>query len=391
MMGILLSVPACALKPSILPKGGGKLAGEVVNGLSRKLQHTVSCQMRARSFHQKITPLKDIKFSMYKPSKKQMRSAYGTYIYALKATEAFAKNFDTRVYYQCTEEFTPFSQFEIESFYRELLEVRARLNKASLDLEPGDEGFWNALSYLKSAEEYLTAMGTGIIPSLSLVGQSYTPEERTDRTLNYVEFFLGTPFPPIEDPSQPNLFAHQKEWAATLPLPKQLKVAVVMDSMTNIFWLRWMNSHVAELKDWQMDFYKDPEDLLKAPGRLNYDLVLTDMLISNGGGAYLSSQLRRQKFEGTILTATNYQPINESMRKWYRAGLDGMISLSQRMVKAEVDIVEEARKAEVEPEDLGDLEEVFQKIKDGGDPFYKQFLQALRNYYYYRDKHQWKR
>ena len=96
---------------------------------------------------------------MYKPSKKQMRSAYGTYIFALKATEAFAKNFDTRVYYQCSEEFTPFSQFEIESFYRELLQVRARLNKASLDLEPGDEGFWNAISYLKSVEEYLTSIG----------------------------------------------------------------------------------------------------------------------------------------------------------------------------------------------------------------------------------------
>ena len=80
------------------------------------------------------------------------------------------------------------------------------------------------------------------------------------------------------------------------------------------------------------------------------------------------------------------------MRKWYRAGLDGMLSLAQRMDKAEVDIVEEAKRAGLEPEELGDLQKLFQKVEEEEEePFYKQFLQALRNYYYYRDKHGWKR
>ena len=97
MMGILVSIPGFSLKPSILPKGGG-ITGNIVNGLSRRLQRTISCQMRDHSFRPKITPQKDIKFSMYKPSKKQSKEAYDTYISALKAIEAFAKNFDARVY-----------------------------------------------------------------------------------------------------------------------------------------------------------------------------------------------------------------------------------------------------------------------------------------------------
>ena len=112
MMGILVSIPGFSLKPSILPKGGG-ITGNIVNGLSRRLQRTISCQMRDHSFRPKITPQKDIKFSMYKPSKKQSKEAYDTYISALKAIEAFAKNFDARVYYQCGEEYTPFFFFFI--------------------------------------------------------------------------------------------------------------------------------------------------------------------------------------------------------------------------------------------------------------------------------------
>ncbi len=329
---------------------------------------------------------------MYNPSQRQSKEAYDTYISALKAIEAFAKNFDARVYYQCGEEYTPFSQIEIESIYGELLEARTQLNEASLYLEPGDEGFWNATSYLTNVEQYLTAVGTGIIPSLLWVGQNYTPEERADRTLNYVEFSLGTPFPPIEDPSQPNFFAHQEEWAAKLPLPKQLKVAAVMDSVACRFWLRWMKGHVAELEDWQVDFYADPENFLGTPSHLKYDLVLTDILINNGGGVYLTLQLRRQKFGGTVLATTNYDPKNTNMRAWFRAGLDGMISLDGLRAEEEVAAVYAENDFNLKPEELGDLREIFQKIEaKGKDPFYKQFLQALRNYYYYRDKHHWKR
>ena len=88
---------------------------------------------------------------------------------------------------------------------------------------------------------------------------------------------------------------------------------------------------MAELENlggWQLDTFNTPEDFLADPNHLQYDLVLTDILISGGGGIYLTRQLRDQKFEGGILAVTAYPEEREIGVKLQVAGMDGMIALT---------------------------------------------------------------
>ena len=120
--------------------------------------------------------------------------------------------------------------------------------------------------------------------------------------------------------------AEQAAWVNSTygELPQRMRVAVLQDDKAIINGLHVMRQRVG-LKDWTMDFYEDPEAFLGSPKALQYDMVLTDVLIKNGGGRYLARQLRSRGYEGSIITISGFEASAHSGKSFFADGIDGMI------------------------------------------------------------------
>ena len=307
------------------------------SSLGWSMQRMLARQMRQYRF-KPFTPTssKILQHNLRHFSQARQEKILKHYRSTLRETNSLAKDLNTKIFYQGTTESRLLSPFEIANDQRDILSALKEVRAAQVFFETPDETLARAETYLTRLSRFYQSCATGILEPLE--SEILSSLEKATQTFEPNRFFLRSPV------------SVEKE-SASLSLPRTLRVAIITDYGIREDFERMAKNE--NLSHWEFDGYANPEEFLNAPNHLAYDLVLTDVLISHGGGMYLARQLRHEGFEGGIIAATSFPEKAEIGIRLKASGMDGMIMLS-----------------DVDPYFI--LERPF------------TFAQKLRNYFYYK-------
>lgn len=244
-------------------------------------------------------------------------SSFSTkYRNTLTQFDNFKKELDVTLYYQAKaserREFMP--------------EERRQLLEKINNMEPMIFALQSKLTkpdpQLTFAQEYLEYAKSVISPFS--VSKTPNPLQRTDREFNMDEFFLHSP--------EEGFFSFFK-LSALRPqglaksLPDGLIVAIVNDRNTVLQRMKALHEKGVFLPTSKLYFYEDAEALLSSvlDGRVIPDVILTDLVMPQRGGYYISNNLRKNNYEGTILALSAFQEDETLGKELFSHGIDGMI------------------------------------------------------------------
>ena len=336
------AVPTTPLKPFSMVKQQ-RLAIEApslpTNTISCRMQQQIAKEMRPflYSFHSTSLPeeapdFKDEYFgvmtlgNLTKLSPAQYESALQAYQAAMHALEDLSSYVNTTIYYMGTPETSgEVNPLQIIQMTKEIAQVRALVEQARVSWGD-DPTLQRAVTYLNNLTQFYRILGTGVHEKIGVQPEMIA---RTDgHVYNEREFGLTSENLETKIPSW--RFMDPTTWftnEARGVLPHNLRVAVLQDDQDVIRGINRMQKK-AGLGDWQIDFYDDPEEFLNQASYAHYDMILTDILIKNGGGRYLARQLRNRGYDGSILALSGFEPEYYSGKCFFNDGIDGMISIS---------------------------------------------------------------
>ena len=228
-----------------------------------------------------------------------------------------------------------------------------QLRALNILVAPHDQPLVQANLYVQYAMETIEPNFVGLL-------DSGLREKRTDRKFNQKEFMM--------DPPKDGRLASLKNYLpyslrlrqAANKMPAGIKMAVLNDRASALETIQDKHKTVFCPK-WEITTYHDTEALLNdiKYGRVQYDIILTDLMVPGGGGYYLTASLRHQGFGGVILAATAFQPEERLSIGLFNKGFDGMLSLPEN----------------------------FELNKE----WPLEMMEHFNNYFYYRDLNGWKR
>lgn len=294
-----------------------------------------------------VAPLRAISFSYYEPTPQQQLKQYEEFGKVRRLAIEEVHSLRTFVYYQTIHP-QPISYTEIGNRLARLEKTQQQVSKMRLLLEEADETLDQArrLKQIRekimsarekarqknepeqvvlSADEeldvlsanlqrgilYYQALGTGVDDvSFELGDKEAHSPEREDRPLDINQFFLYPPQEAIE----------HRYW------PQQFRLAVLTDSkQVNNAFRYWANNHPL-FQNWTVDVWADPDDFINNPFSTSYDMLLTDVMIPNGGGTFVMRKLREGGFEKPIIALTEFDEADIWAKRLFHKGYDGMIS-----------------------------------------------------------------
>ena len=326
--------------------------------LTRELQRK-AFQARRDKLKQTVAPTdpQQLKSSVYTLSPVQMRAARLQYYRNMREYASLKKHIETRLYYQAY-------QYDKLSTV-ELADLNFRLSRLEESLA------WSAMVFqdvpLSVARRQLVDLRAALDP-FATPGDISLPKalRRSDRQFDKQEFYLYG-----QDGSSPLV----REYSWLLPfvnrrrareiaaqLPPNLQVVVLNDS-ENILSIitQWQKSAVWG-KNLQVRCFQHREDFLaflRSGGHV--DMLITDLIMPKGGGFFLASELRQQGYKMPILALSAFGESENRGQKLFMLGFDGMLSTH---------------------------------AMDGalfGTSGYLTFVNALRNYYAWKNLRGWHR
>lgn len=302
--------------------GAGKALGQ--EAVSVAVYRRVASQMQETFLKPIIpTPVELLRVEAFHVSPLLNQKIDATYLSAIEQTNALTRSLGREIWYNIHDEMRPLCSIEIREGLAEVTKVKAAIHQADLFLKPGDKSLELAKRKVRYASLYYQMCATGVVPELEETPVNAYKE--TEKIFSKKVFFLADPVLPEPKNLLHGLWQRVSK-PKKLPLPEKLRVAIIAD-----YGIRNYMGDMVKLEDlsgWTLDAFKTPEEFLNNPNHLQYDLVLTDILISGGGGIYLTRQLRDQKFEGGILATTAYPEEKEIGIKLQIAGMNGMITLT---------------------------------------------------------------
>ena len=269
------------------------------------------------------TPMNLLRVEAFHVSDALNQKIDASYLDAIEQTNALTRSLGTQIWYNLHDEMRAICPIEIREGLAQIAKAKAAIHQADLFLKPGDIPLQRAKEKVRYASLYYEMCATGMVPQLEETSTDIY--EETEKTFNKKLFFLGDPVLPEPKGIIRGLWGRVSK-PRKLPLPQILRVAVVAEYGTGKD-VEAM-ADMERLSGWTIDTYKTPEAFLNSPNYLQYDLVLTDILISGGGGIYLTRQLRERGFKGSILALTAYPEEKEIGVKLQVAGMDGMIAVT---------------------------------------------------------------
>lgn len=309
------------------------------SSLGLSMQRMLARQMRQYRFRP-FTPTssKILQHNLKHFSQARQTKILKQYHSTLRKTNALAKDLGTKIFYQGTAESRLLSPLEISSDQRDILGALEEVRAVQVFFEIPDKSLAQAERYLTRLSRFYQSCATGILEPLE--SEALSSLEKAMQSFEPDRFFLRLP-------------ASIEKESAAHSLPPTLRVAIVTDYGIREDFQRMAKNE--NLSRWEFDGYANPEEFLNAPNHLAYDLVLTDVLISHGGGRYLARQLRHESFKGGIIAVTAFPEEKAIGIQLKASGMDGMIMLS-----------------DIDPYFI--LERPF------------TFAQKLRNYFYYKSQ-----
>ena len=305
------------------------------NTLSRPMQRRIAVE--ARSYLDELgwkkTPRQpatysDVNSGIYtlgnltRMSEEQYALGKKAYEEAVAYMQERSKSINAEIYYLGTSEMEPLVPEQIRRRLGEISEGQA-LVKDARAIWGDNYVLVRIATYWNKMQEVYSALGTGVLSIEE--GKLHAIKRSDGHTYVAGEFGLVSEGPMPELP-RPDWKNPTSWWGQTLgELPERLRVAVLQDDREVIRSLNDMRKR-AGLKGWTLDVYDDPEAFLNNVAYKDYDMILTDVLIRNGGGRYLARQLRNKGYEGSILTLSGFEEMHGG-EEFFNDGIDGMIGL----------------------------------------------------------------
>ena len=308
-----------------------------INSLSRPMQQRVAREARAyldeldwvKTPRQPST-YNDINNGIFtlgnltRMSEEQYAHAKQVYEQAVEYMKEVSKSLNAEIYYMGTSEMETLSPEQIRQRLSEILQGKNLVADARAIW--GDNYTLVRIAiYWQNMQDVYNVLGTGIL-SMKGTGKLEAVKRLDGHVYVAEEFGLVSGGVDVELP-KPD-WRNPSSWLSLNSqgfLPKRLQVAVLQDDEQVIGSLKKMKKR-AGLRNWKMDFYDDPEAFLNQVTYEQYDMILTDVLMKNGGGRYLARQLRNRGYQGTILTLSGFESIHGGEEFFYD-GIDGMIGL----------------------------------------------------------------
>lgn len=325
LLCLVVCVPPCAAQGVALRglvRAGWREAltsnlGESVSAASSlAFQREVSRQFMPYLVTPSLREFKPVEFIYFEPSVQMQRDMYAQLRQTFKRGMEEIKSINTLAYYQQGSQARVLSSVEIGDRLRRLMQVSQEVNEMRSVLETPVKEMEKVALGLERGKMYLSALGSGLMPSFDENTVPKTLYTHADRAFNESEFFLDTPS---------SYKTEADLWPATL------KVAVLTDSaMTKEVFYQF--GVMPRTRQWKTDIFNDPLEFLSSGGYLSYDLIITDILIPNGGGLFLGSILRARGYEKPLLALTAFDEIKGFGHGLWLRGFDGMISTSNSNV-----------------------------------------------------------
>ncbi len=314
----------------------------VTPALSFNQQRRVALQMRPLLFRSSrwTIPLKQGIFhkdveanvesfgNLTELSPQQWKQVLTQYQQAMKAVQTLSSYIDKHIYYLATPEAEQVSTQQIAQILAEITRAQGLVQKATISL--GDnQVLKEATLYLNNAQGFYMMLSTGAYFEVN--SETEQPILRHDgHTYNCKEFALAGNCPVWEKIFSILLPKLSTWFSRSGKLPKRLRVAVLQDDKRVISDIEKMHKR-ENLTQWEIDYYKDPEYFLSQVPYGQYDLILTDVLMKNGGGRYLTRQLRARGYEGSIITISGFDA-EQGGQAFFTDGVDGMIDVYENRV-----------------------------------------------------------
>lgn len=148
---------------------------------------------------------------------------------------------------------------------------------------------------------------------------------RSDRKFVGDEFYL---LHEMELPLRHSVFRRGASHRQPEKLPANLRVAVLNDSQDVLEQMQLLHKKGAFINGGKLFCFARADEVLSSVrAGINYDLILTDIIVPGGGGYYLVRQLREGGFEGAVIALSAYKRDDAMGLDMFKRGFDGMFTL----------------------------------------------------------------
>ena len=276
------------------------------------------------------------------------------YYSVMKDFASFKRELDIRLFYQTLPgESRPFSVYEKREIFQKMGDLYARIRGLKVVAFRTDPA-------LEASLEYLNEAAGRVDPTVkNMFGGKEWP--RANRVFDVNEFFLKNPptsswLPAVNVGDMPVfVYSRTKSMMEKLPLRR---VAVLNDNEQILGALKKWYQRGGFGSQAKWSFYSHAQALQNALQRGEpFDLILTDVVVPGGGGAFIASELRQSNVPTPLIALTQYVPHPTIAQKLYSYGMDGMIGIKDSFGSSSKDMLLLAHK--------------------------------IKNYFYYRNLHHW--
>ncbi len=326
--------------PAALPPGARRRHALREHGGFNAIEPTVQRRLRVR-------------FPEVRALQKQALMA--RYYRVMDDFSSFKKELDVKLFYQILPgEGRAFDAREKNDLFTRMGTLSARIGALEAGAFRGDGGLSAARKYLAEAAGRIDPMFVGAFGQRGRV--------RSDRKFDEDEFFLRKSVSWWRGGDTQGdwvLFGVRRSRKAAAKLPIR-RIAVLNDQTEPIVTFQDWHFQGGFGPNIELAFYMEAEALLNAVGRgETFDMILTDIMVPGGGGAYVVSELRDRDLNIPVIAFTQYEETPHLAMRLFAAGFDGMIH---------------------------------------ADPYFGSFngdmlslVNKLNRYFYYRDLHNWAR
>ena len=327
-LGVLGPLPACAqgkMSP-VIKQAAKKMTQQQMRdvqfqqalfkkAVQQRLKEAVPADQFAPTSPDILSP------AVYALNDKQIRLEKHRYYQAMKEFAALKKELDTRLFYIKTQK-DVLPSADKANLYSRMFKVEEKL--ACLSLTFNDKP-------LNAARDYLLDARRTLNPYAALELEPPSHLRRSDRKFVQNEFFLHGP-----DGSAPQVKASRwpgpwrdlsraKKLAAGIP--PGLRIAFLNDLMPVEFTVASWHRKGIFPPGTQLRTYRRLQDFERDYARgERFDLIITDLIMSDGGGYALTAQLRRFDSSTPIIALSAVGEDPSRGKALFEMGFDGMLS-----------------------------------------------------------------
>lgn len=266
-----------------------------------------------------VSRLQSVVFTIQPSSPERRQMLYTRYCNVMDRFNAFKKKTDPFLYYQLKPSekraVTPaqraFMMSEILPLERDLRHLSVIVN---VHRDP-------ALAF---ALEYVARVRDEVSPTLRGMSGVSVNFSRHDRKFVSDEFFLAEQ----EFLHWTSGLRYGVAYFQAVQLPAGLRVAVLNDQPDVLARMTRSHEKGVFIKNGSLACFSRADKLLESIGAgAEYDVILTDLIVPDGGGYYLTHRLRVENFSGAIIALSAYERDDVLGNKLFSNGFDGMLNM----------------------------------------------------------------